>query len=162
MSTRNPPVGLGSSGSGEHEQRPADLARVDPPLRVDPPRVEPAVVPELDDPPRSSRSRAHRVLPGDRRRARLLQKQVLPGRQHRACVLGVVDRPCGDDHRVDVAGREQLGVAASPHPELLCDLGRLLTPRRRYGDELRSRELRAVPRMHGAHPAEAGDAQSDP
>ena len=99
-----------------------------------------------------------RVVLRQRRRARLLQEEVLARPQHLDGERAVIHRACGEDDRVHVVTSEQLGVAAvgdpEPPPHLL---GSPLTGRGDR-DQLSPRQPLRVLGVEGSHPAETGDA----
>ena len=85
---------------------------------------------------------------------------MLAGGQHRAGVLGVVDRAGGQHHGVDVVRGEELLVRAAADAEVARGLGRPLGAGRGDRDQLDAVEGERVPGMDDAHAAETGDSDS--
>ena len=114
--------GRGSSGSGVRTSRATPTTSSGRPIApASTQRAAPRATARRSGggsrPARPSRPRAAAArtasCPASDRRARLLEEQVLPGLEHRARPLGVVDRARGEDDRVDVVRGEELLVGAT-------------------------------------------------
>jgi hypothetical protein len=51
-------------------------------------------------------------------RARFLEQQMLPRREHRDRMLGMVDRARADKHRLDIFHLQQVVDRRKPHPRI--------------------------------------------
>jgi len=101
------------------------------------------------------------VVVGQRRRPRLLQKEVLARPQDLQRQGPVIQGARGEDDRIDVRAGEQLGVAGRRDPKSLPYLLGSTLPCGRDRDEFGSGKPLGVLGMEGAHPAETGDAEPE-
>ena len=163
MSTRKPPAGAGSSGSGrahvardaEHEQRAPDRALPHPPPRLRPARVEAPVVADLDDELGTRRPRPPAPPPARRRWSRPASRGrgACPASSTAHGPGGVVDRP-GRERRP----RRRRRRRAAPRrcrrrtPSSAPTAAALAGPRRGDRDELRPGEALHVARMERPMP----------
>jgi hypothetical protein len=74
----------------------------------------------------------------------------------------VIDRPSRHHDALDVLGREQLVVRASPNAELPSHLLGATRPSRRDSDELDTFQRERVPSVDDTHPAEPRDTDPHP
>ena len=127
----------------EDDERLSDRALVEKAPRSDVARVEAALIADLDDELRRG-CIAQAVVARERRRAGLLEEEMLPGRKHRGSDLRMVDRARRDDDGVDVVPPKQLRVGARLDFQLRRDLRRAARPhgRDRHQPHARKRQRR--------------------